>query len=60
MDNNIIYESVDESTVKFSGAMDLEPARSVGDEGEGNGVGFREAVKGERADGVDHALLDLG
>jgi len=49
---------VEEAAVELDGAVGFEPAGGVGDEREGDGVGFGESVKGERADGVDHFVLD--
>ncbi len=51
---------VDESAVEFGGAVGLQPAGGVGDEGKGNGVGFREAVEGEGADGLNDPFLNVG
>lgn len=50
---------VDEPTVKLRRAVDLEPAGSISNEGKGNGVGLRESIEREGADGGDDSLLNL-
>ena len=49
---------VEEAGVEFGGMVGLEPAGGVGDEGEGNGVGFGESVEGKGADGFDDLVLN--
>jgi hypothetical protein len=49
---------VEEAAVELGGAVGFEPAGGVGDEREGDGMGFGESVKGERADGVHDFVLD--
>lgn len=51
---------VEEAGVEFGGVVGFEPAGGVGDEGEGDGVGFREAVEGEGTDCFGNLVLHEG